>query len=266
MLIIAIAVGLVGLFVGSFLDVVVNRLHAGRDFVQGRSECDHCKRELRWFELIPVASWVLQGGRCRHCHKRLRWEYPAVELITAVLFGLSTAAFEFHTYGDIGVFLLWLYVLGSMIVLAVYDVKWYLLPDKVLLPLIAPAAAIIIGEALTQRSLMVALGPVLAALLFGGAFYSLAAVSKGKWMGGGDIKLAFVMGLLLGLQRTSLAMLVAFNSAAIVGVALLLAHRKRSRDVIPFGPFLIGGTIVAYLWGDQIIAWYLNVSGLGTLG
>jgi prepilin signal peptidase PulO-like enzyme (type II secretory pathway) len=253
----------IGLVVGSFLNVVILRLHAGRDFVKGRSACPGCGHELGTLELIPVVSWVGLRGRCKHCRKPISIQYPLVELLTAIVFALAYLHTSITSYGDLAVFVLWLYILGSLIVLAVYDLKWYLLPDKVLLPLIVPATAIIIASSLQSRSLHVLWGPLAAALLFGGAFYAVAALSRGKWMGGGDIKLAFVMGLLLGLQKTALAMMIAFDTAAVVGLVLIALRRKKRSDMIPFGPFLILGTVVSHLYGATIITWYLRVVGFG---
>lgn len=255
----------VGLFVGSFLNVVVERLHAGKDFVRGRSQCPHCHKQLGPLELIPLVSWLVQRGCCRHCREPISVQYPIAELVTGALFAASYLALQPASVVGLVLMLIWLYVLGSLIVLAIYDLKWYLLPDKVLLPIIAPALLIATYHAYATGSWQVLLGPLAATILFGGWFYGLAAISQGRWMGGGDIKLAFVMGLLLGLQKTFLAMLIAFNGAAIIGVALIVAGRKKRTDQIPFGPFLIGGTIVAYLWGTDIINWYLNISGLHLL-
>jgi prepilin signal peptidase PulO-like enzyme (type II secretory pathway) len=253
---VAVLLAVIGLIVGSFLNVVILRLHAGQDFTRGRSSCPHCRHVLSPLELVPVASWLALRGRCKACGKPISIQYPLVELLTAALFVLAYLAHPFATYGELLILILWLYILGGLIVLAVYDLRWYLLPDKVLLPLIMPAAAILIGEALISRSPHVIIGPVLAALVFGGGFYLLAWVSKGRWMGGGDIKLAFVMGLLLGLQKTALAMLVSFVSASIIGMTLIGLGRKTRRDHIPFGPFLILGTVLAYLYGAQLLMWY----------
>lgn len=254
-----------GLVVGSFLNVVILRLHAGRDFTKGRSSCPKCGHVLSVMELVPVISWLALRGRCKACGRRISVQYPLVELLTAALFVLAYLTHGFGTYGELLELLLWLYVLSSLVVLAVYDLRWSLLPDKILLPIIIPAGAILLGEVLIARAPWIAIGPILAAVVFGGGFYLLAAVSKGKWMGGGDIKLAFVMGLLLGLQRTFVAMLIAFVSAAIIGIILIAAKRKSRRDAIPFGPFLIAGTVAAYFWGTQLIIWYGGLLGLNLL-
>ena len=259
---ITIFAGIIGLIVGSFLNVVILRLHAGKAFIKGRSACPHCKHVLGPLELVPVLSWLALGGRCKHCHKAISVQYPLVELATAILFAVASLTHPFNTGADLLELVFWLYIIGSLIVLTVYDLRWYLLPDKVLLPLIIPAVAMLIAQALIAHSFSAIMYPIAAAVLFGGAFYLLAAVSKGRWMGGGDIKLAFVMGLLLGLQRTALALFIAFDTAAIVGVVLIAIHRKKRSDLIPFGPFLVLGTLAAYYWGTPILHWYLQVSGL----
>lgn len=261
-MLIAVWIFIFGLIVGSFLNVVVLRLHAKKSFIGGRSSCPHCKHTLSAWELIPVLSWVILGGRCRSCRQPISAQYPLVELTTGLAFLVTYLTHPPAGWLDVAVLVLWLYVIASLIVLAVYDLKWYILPDKVLLPLIAPAVVIAVIQAFQAGSYQVFLGPLYAGLLFGGGFYALAAVSKGKWMGGGDVKLAFVMGLLLGLKKTFLAMLIAFNSAAIVGLVLIAMKRKKRADRIPFGPFLIAGTIIAYLWGGAIINWYTQITGL----
>ena len=262
---ILVVIAIIGLVVGSFLNVVVLRLHAGKDFTKGRSSCPKCGHTLSPLELVPVVSWVVLRGRCKACGKPISVQYPLVELLTALVFVLAYVTHPISTYGDLLELLLWFYILGSLIVLAVYDLRWYLLPDKVLLPIIIPASAILVAEALITHSPRVVIGGVLAAIAFGGGFYLLAAVSKGRWMGGGDIKLAFVMGLLLGLQRTALAMFIAFVTAALVGAVLIAIKRKGRRDSIPFGPFLITGTIITYLYGTAIISWYISTLGANLL-
>jgi prepilin signal peptidase PulO-like enzyme (type II secretory pathway) len=259
---ISVFVAVVGLLVGSFLNVVILRLHAGKQFAKGRSACPHCKHVLGAGELVPLVSWLVQRGRCRHCHKPISRQYPVVEALTAALFTLAYLTHPPDSLANLVVLILWLYVIASFIVLAVYDLRWYLLPDKVLLPAIVPAAAILLVEAIAAQSPAVAYRPLLAALFAGGGFYSLAAVSRGRWMGGGDIKLVFVIGLLLGIQKSAVALSLAFISAAVVGVVLILRQRKQRTDSIPFGPFLIAGTLAAYLWGAAIIHWYLGLSGL----
>lgn len=260
-----IVIGIIGLFVGSFLANVVYRLKKDEQFVTGRSKCTHCRHELKAIDLVPVFSWVFLKGRCRYCKAKISGEYALIELLTGFLFGLSY--FVLMPNGTIEViqFVMWLVILSGLIVLAVYDLKWYLLPDKILIPLLIPVVILLGLSFLDGGSYKTVTGPIIAAIAFGGFFYLLAAVSGGKWMGGGDIKLSFLMGLLLGIQKTSVAMLVAFNTAAIVGVYLIVTKKIKRQSHIPFGPFLIGGTIVAYLYGQNIIDWYAEISGLNLI-
>jgi prepilin signal peptidase PulO-like enzyme (type II secretory pathway) len=255
----------IGLFVGSFLANVVYRLKKGEQFVNGRSKCPHCGHQLTALDLVPVFSWVALKSKCRYCKAKISGEYALVELLTGVLFALSYFALNPNGQIEIAQFFVWLIVLSGLIVLAVYDLKWYLLPDKVLLPLIIPAMILICLAFIDTGSYRVLTGPLIAAVLFGGFFYLLAAVSGGKWMGGGDIKLSFLMGLILGIQKTSVAMLIAFNTAAIVGVYLLVTKKLKRDHQIPFGPFLIAGTIAAYLFGQSIIDWYVELTGLNLI-
>lgn len=265
MLISTLAIAIIGLIVGSFLANVVYRLKMEEQYVKGRSKCPHCKHELKPLDLIPVLSWAALRGRCRYCSKKISAEYSLTELLTAILFGASFLALQPVGLLELTQFVLWLVILSGLIILAVYDLKWYLLPDKILLPLMVPAALLLILAFVASGSINVIVGPLIASFVFGGFFYLLAAVSNGHWMGGGDIKLSFLMGLLLGVQKTALAMFIAFNGAAIVGLTLILTKRLNKNSHIPFGPFLIAGTIVAYLVGSDLINWYIESSGLNLI-
>jgi leader peptidase (prepilin peptidase)/N-methyltransferase len=229
---------LLGLLIGSAINAIVWRLYVGRSWVHGRSMCPECQHELAARDLVPVLSWLFLRGRCRYCRAKIHWQYPAVELATAALFGWSAAVLG--AAGTTGAVLLglWLLLLTMLIILAVYDLRWLILPDKVMLPAIGVAVVLLVG------------------------FYSIAAVTRGKAMGGGDIKLAFLMGLVLGLAGTLLALLFAFDAAALIAVVLIAAKLRSRRDLIPFGPFLVAGTVLAYLYGERIIAWYLQLNGL----
>jgi leader peptidase (prepilin peptidase) / N-methyltransferase len=257
-----------GLLVGSFVNAVVWRLHlkqskAGGEelkvsITRGRSVCTHCGHRLAAIDLIPVLSWLALWGRCRYCRKQISWQYPAVELLTAGLFFALTISMPHSTIPEGIELALWLYFGAVLVTLAVYDLRWYLLPDVVLLPAIGlglARLAIVTGSMGAGEA-----GKYLAAAITaGGAFYAIAAFSNGKWMGGGDIKLAFFMGLVLGPAKAVLAMLLAFNSAAVIGLALIALKLKSRRDYIPFGPFLAGSTVVSWLAGERLLGWYLRV-------
>jgi len=255
-------VAIVGLIIGSAINAIVWRLYVGRSWVKGRSMCPECKHELKAKDLVPVISWLMLRGRCRYCKAKIHWQYPVVELATALLFGLSAYAMAPVDLGGAVRLVLWLIILTLLIILAVYDARWMILPDKIMVPAILIALVYVGAEMLRLQSLTVGRGPLLAALVGGGAFYALVAATKGRAMGGGDIKLVFLMGLLVGLKGLALALMFAFDVAAIVGLTLIALKLRKRRDHIAFGPFLVAGTIITFLYGHDIVQWYLHFNGL----
>jgi len=255
-------VTLFGLLIGSAINAIVWRLHVEKSWVRGHSMCPDCEHRLAAKDLVPVVSWVFLKGRCRYCHAKIHWQYPMVELLTAVLFGLSAAVAAPIALKGYVLLAIWLWLLVQLIILAVYDLRWMLLPDKVTYPALAVALAQLLVLVLWGSPFQVWFGPLEAAAIFGGFFWILATIAGGRLMGGGDVKLVALMGLILGLQRTGLALFLAFNSAALVGIALIALHRRKRTDYLSFGPFLIAGTVAAWLYGGQIIGWYLHLNGL----
>lgn len=251
----------VGLAVGSAINAIVWRLYVGRSWTKGRSECPECHHQLAAKDLVPVISWLWLRGRCRYCRMPIK-DSPLVEALTAALFGLSAAVIAPTGWVSAGQLVLWLLVLTLLITMAVYDARWMILPDKIMYPAIGMSLIYAGYMAIVAHHWSVLGGPALAALVAGAAFYLIAWLSRGRAMGGGDIKLAFLMGLLLGLKATLLALFIAFNAAAIVGIVLIATKLKRRRDHIPFGPFLVLATVVAFLYGHTIITWYLQINGL----
>lgn len=224
--------------------------------------CPDCRHELAARDLVPVFSWLVLKGKCRYCRKNIHWQYPAVELLTAILFGLSAAALAPVLFIQYATFLIWLILLTMMIILAVYDTRWMILPDRIMKPAIVIAVLQLVALAIFGEPLRVYIGPIIAAIGAGFGFYILATIAGGRMMGGGDVKLAFLMGLILGISKTILALLLAFNVAAIVGVILIALRLHKRNQPMPFGPYLILGTFIAYLYGSEIIHWYLNLNGL----
>ena len=250
-----------GLVFGSAINALVWRIKVGRSWIHGRSECPDCGHRLAAKDLVPVLSWLTLGGRCRYCRKPIQ-DHPIVEVVTALAFGLSAFTLYPVPLERMGLLVLWLVMVVLLVALAAFDARWMILPDKLMLPLGVVAAVYTAAAAWQTGSWPVLTGAVGSAVVAGGGFMLLTVVSRGRAMGGGDIKLAFVMGLMLGVQATALAMLVAFNVAAAVGIGLIAAKRRRRRDQIPFGPFLVFGTVVAFLWGRHVIDWYLRINGL----
>ncbi len=266
---------LFGLIIGSFLNCVIYRLRKnGRgqsSAISGRSYCPHCKHTLSWKDLIPVLSFIILRGKCRYCHKRISWQYPLVETATGVLF-LLIFNFQFSIFNQFSNLnfqtilepLFLLVISCFLIVIFVYDLKHYIIPDKVIYPAIGIAFIFVILNVVKDpASTMGFFAPLrmtmVSALGAAGFFLLIVLVSKGRWMGVGDIKMAFLMGLLLGWPNILVALFVAFILGAIIGLVLIIARKKTLKSEVPFGPFLVSGTFLALFWGEKVINWYLSL-------
>lgn len=254
----AVLFGLLGLFIGSFINVVVLRTLSGKSFVTGRSECPECHKQLKWHELVPVLSYVLQRGTCRGCGKHVSAQYPLVELATGALFASLYAIWGTDSTLTIFSFVVWLVVAGLLMASAVYDWRWMLLPDAFMLPTIVISALYVLVLA-TYFGQNVLLARGLGALVFAGFFAALWGFSKGKWLGDGDIRLALVMGLMLSTPQLITAVFFSFNIAAVASIVLLATKRKTRKDVIPLGPFLIVGTFIGLFAGQWLTKLYLGL-------
>ena len=252
--------GIVGLAFGSFVNALVWRVRHKRDFVSERSECTHCHHVLAWNDLIPVVSWVMLRGKCRYCHKKIE-DSPIVEATTAALFVLTYLAWPYGFDGaGVTLMILWLAALVMLMALAVYDIKWYLLPDKIVFPLVALGAVIGVARFYFVEQLDVsgaALQMLLGVVIISGLYFILHQLSAGKWVGFGDVKLAVFIGFVLGWQSSLLALFLANLIGLAVVLPLLVTRKITTKSKIPFGPFLIIASIVAFLWGEKIISWYL---------
>ncbi len=254
----AMLFGLLGLLVGSFLNVLILRTKSGKSFVTGRSECPKCHKALSWYELVPVLSYAIQKGRCRGCRARISPQYPLVELLTgAVYAGLYLAI---GTGSQQAVFYLgvWLAAASLLIAAAVYDLHWMILPDRFMIPLILIGIInVIVLNTIFDQSVLIP--RLIAAVVFALFFTTLWLVSSGKWLGDGDIRLAFAMGLLLSLEQLLVAVFFAFNIAAVVAIGLLIGKKKARHDALPLGPFLIIGTFISLFFGQAIMKLYLAI-------
>ncbi len=229
---------IIGICIGSFLNVVILRLKAEKNFVKGRSYCPKCKHILVWYDNIPLLSYFLLKGKCRYCDKKISIQYPIVELATAILFAIAFIQWDFIFTADYQLLItsyliLFTYFLFTsiLIIIFVYDLRWYLILDKVSLPAIAIAFIlnIIIGYKFTDL--------LLGGAIAGGFFFLQFVVSRGKWIGGGDIRLGFLIGVMLGWQKTLVALFIAYIAGAIIGFFLMIIKNKKMSSKVPFGTF-----------------------------
>lgn len=256
---------ILGICLGSFVNAAVWRIKVKKDIVHDRSECIHCHHKLAAIDLIPVLSWVLLRGKCRYCKKPISAQYPIVELLVMLYFVGSyllwpTSLDSSYAWID---FILWLSYGVGLAILFVYDLKWYLLPDKVVWPLVFLGAVDFINMALWQQwSLPQFLTElVLAVVAIGGVYYVLYFLSGGKGVGFGDVKLGLFMGLALGWQAALVCLFLANIIGFLAIVPGLISGKLKRGSRIPFGPFLIIGFILAGIWGQAFFDWY--TSGLG---
>ena len=237
----------VGLCVGSFLNVVIARVPAGRSIVSPRSACPRCATPIAWYDNIPLLSFVLLRARCRKCREPISWRYPAVELATGLLFVWALAE-RGLTLDLIPALLL----VTGLIVITGIDLDHQLIPDVISLPGIAVGLA---ASAVTGRPGW--LDSLIGIALGGGIFLLIIVASRGG-MGGGDMKMGAMLGAFLGWQMALVAILVAILAGGVLAIGVLALRRKGRKDALPFGPFLAFGGLVSLFRGDALLAWYLG--------
>lgn len=288
-----------GLAAGSFLNVVSLRYDPNRsvfalDAIGGRSNCPHCKKELAWFELIPVLSFLIQKRRCRSCKKRLSFQYPLVEILGGLIFLLAPLYLNsFYKVSSVsfslfeaprwyyGMVLIWIFAFLIWLLIAVIDLKHYLIPNELTFALGVLALVLLVLVVSQNKAIPLfrdsflrhytllfspfrnpitnhVLGALLSSLFFG----ALVFVSRGKAMGMGDVKLAFSAGLLFGSPDIFLAIAIAFIIGGAVGVFLLLRKKKTMGDKLPFAPFFVLGMAATFFFGFFIVKGYFALFNL----
>jgi len=262
-----------GLVAGSFVNALIWRVHerakpkskskntlTDKDLsiLHGRSMCSKCHHPLATKDLIPVISWISLRGKCRYCHKPIE-DSPLIEFGTALVFVVSYIYWPLN-WGGIGTFsfVVWILALVGLMALFVYDIRWQLLPNVIIYPLLVGVAIATLWQVVFYDGGWPMLKDAgLSVLIGGGIFYALFEYSKGKWIGGGDVKLGALLGLLV--LEPAQAFLVLFTSS-LLGTAFilpgLLTKKLNKKSKIPFGPFLIVAGILVKLFGASFIAWY----------
>jgi leader peptidase (prepilin peptidase) / N-methyltransferase len=263
-----------GLIIGSFLNVCIVRLPRGGSVAKPASHCPRCKEPIRFYDNIPIISYLMLRGRCRTCGERISWRYPFVELLNGMCYlwiiretGLGGDAFLMMVF------------CSAMIVVTFIDLDHQIIPDVITLP------GMLTGLALAPFFMYALLDPLpfhLSSLLPGAGRYltaflnSLLGLLIGAaplyiigwlWeklrhveaMGGGDVKLMGMVGSFLGWKSALLTIMIGAFAGSVVGVALILMKRHKMEKVIPFGPFLAAGAALSALYGNDLISWYLGL-------
>ncbi len=284
-----------GLVFGSFLNVVIYRLKNGRNAIFGRSFCPDCKITLKWYDLIPLFSFIWLRGRCRYCGGKISWQYPIVEILSGLIWvmvaykinfqffptfqsGSSISQPNFGNLGEIGTifnFFYYIFIFSSILIIAVYDFKWRIIPDKIVYPAIIIVFLYNIFNAYKFYEINVGnrvsnifkylniemfLWPLLIAVIAFLFFFAIYFFSHGRAMGLGDAKLAFLIGLFLNSYSAALAFILAFIIGAVFGIILvglgkIFSHYGKwgMKSQIAFGPFLMLGAFIAFFFSGFII-------------
>jgi leader peptidase (prepilin peptidase)/N-methyltransferase len=250
----AVPAGILGLIFGSFATVAAHRIPRRETIVSGRSKCPHCGRMIRAWENIPVLSYVFLRGRCPGCGERISIRYPLIELTTGILFGL--AAWKFGATIPAVVYAAFFWVL---VVLTVIDLEHKLLPNRIVYPAFVVGWVGLTAAALVDGDLHRLVTAAIGALIFGG-FFTVVAFLVPAGMGGGDVKLAFVLGTFLGYLGAPglvlVGMFLSFLAGGVIGVVAMVLRGADRKMQIPFGPFLALGTTVAIFVGQRILDAY----------
>lgn len=238
---------LLGLIFGSFFNVVGLRLPKKIPFANDRSICPNCKHRLTWYENIPLISFVVQRAKCRHCKENISYIYPVIELFTGILFALCYSIIGFN----LELITAFLFVSMLMIIL-VSDIKYMLIPNKVLLfflPLFIIIRIIKPLDPWWSSVLGAVLGVVLLAIII--------LVSRGG-MGAGDMKLFGVLGIVLGVKKMLLAFFLSCLLGSLVGMLLLVFKIIGRKQPVPFGPYIVVAALISYFYGELLLSWYFN--------
>lgn len=237
-----------GIVFGSFFNVVGLRIPKKESIVSPPSHCTTCNRKLGLIDLIPVFSYIFLKGKCRKCGSKISPIYPFMEFVTGVLFALS-----FYMLGFSAELVFAILLMSLLVIITVSDIAYMVIPDKVLLPFAVVLAGL---------RVFIPLEPwwdsFLGAGVGFGVLFLIAVVSKGG-MGGGDIKLFFVIGLVLGIMNTLVTLFLAAFIGSIAGIMLLKKTGKGRKTPIPFGPSIAAAAVIAYFWGADFVSWYGNL-------
>jgi len=260
-----------GLCIGSFLNVLIDRVPKGES-IFGHSYCPHCHKTLKWYELVPILSFIFLKGKCSKCKKPISLQYPLIELTTGILFvfttyemllqrGITDEAFLgiisplwFATIGCL------LFIVSCLIVIFMSDLKYMIVPDEIVYSGIGVS---FIYQFINWKSgqLLDWKEPLFSGIGAALFFLLLILLTKGKGMGFGDVKIAAFMGVFLSWPNILIALLLAFFSGALIGLILIAIKKKGMKSEIPFGCFLAPATFVSLFWGEALVNWYFNILG-----
>lgn len=252
---------ILGLAVGSFLNVVIDRMSLGKSIILPPSSCDYCHKKLAWHDLVPVLSFILLGGKCRFCHKKISLQYPFIELITGILF-VFTYIYLFNyplltTNYQLLQFFYYLIIICGLLSIFFIDLKKRIIPDRILVFL---GTSSLLFLYFCDRSNLI--NHLFAGTIFFLFFLFLVIITRGKGMGLGDVKFAFIIGLTLGFPYVIVAFYLSFLTGAAISLILVLRGKKTMKSTIPFGPFLAVSTVLTLFYGNELWIFLQRLIGI----
>ncbi|MGB4440576.1 MAG: prepilin peptidase [Sedimentibacter sp.] len=238
-----------GLFIGSFLNVCIYRIPSGISIIKPPSSCGSCGHRLNYIDMLPVVNYIKNKGKCKYCGSPYSMQYPLIELLNGVLY-----AFVALKYGFSLTSVLYCFTISLLITISIIDIKHKIIPDGLNITGVIIGIIFIISDnpILFDRLIGLGIGLVL--------FFSIAMVTNA--MGGGDIKLMAVLGLIFGVKGVLFITLFSFVTGAVISLILLATKVKSRKDEIPFGPFISLSALTYIFFGSQIINWYLSIFNL----
>ena len=247
-----ILIFILGLIVGSFSNVCIYRIPRNESMIYPASHCPKCRSSIRPIDNIPLLSYILLKGKCRNCGSKISIQYPVVEFLTGIIY-----IFIFLIYGLTLQSLIYIILLSSLIIIAFIDLNKQIIPDVISLPGIG--VGLILSFFVPYISFI---NSALGVLVGGGIIFIIglagSVIFKKEAMGGGDVKLAAMIGAFLGWKYTIISLFLGFFLGALVGIFLILSKIKSKEDMVPFGPFIALGSFITLLWGEKIIVLYLG--------
>ncbi len=248
----AILIFILGLIVGSFNNVCIYRIPRNESIIYPASHCPKCRSSIKPIDNIPLLSYILLKGKCRNCGSKIPIQYPVVEFLTGIIY-----IFIFLIYGLTLQWLIYIILSSTLIIIAFIDLNEQIVPDIISLP------GIVIGLILSFFVPYISfINSVLGVVVGGGIIFIIglagSVIFKKEAMGGGDVKLAAMIGAFLGWKYTIISLFLGFFLGALVGIFLILSKIKSREDMVPFGPFIALGSFITLLWGEKILSWYVG--------
>ena len=248
----SILIFLLGTIIGSFLNVCIYRIPKGQSIVYPPSHCANCSTPLKWYNLIPILSFIFQKGKCRYCGEKISLQYPIVEFFNGVLYLML-----YNKFGlNLG-FIFYSIIFSILIIIFFIDLYHQIIPNGLNISILVLGIIYKFLQFILYNKTPDLINSLLGLIVSSGVFLLIIIISKGG-MGGGDMKLIGVLGFIMGLKKIALTIFLSFIIGAIISIFLLLFKIKGRKDPIPFGPFICLAFMIVVFWGDGLLLWYIS--------